>query len=280
MHIVQYFSSPQGCLEHNTAMTQLRKSSAIKAFGSGHIVFWRGGSLWLGRSDETGFHDHHAIQIAIAPCGSVLRLRCPDQDWIEQAAAIVAANQPHAFEGGGERVALVFVEPESRAGRILKQRYGHGIRALDADLLTGEAAALAAAFEQGLTTDGLVRLAQAVVTRLTALEPLPPQPLDPRILRAIEAIRARLDQAVSMAQIAEAVHLSPERFRHLFLQQTGIRFRPYVLWLRMELAVGAYAGGSSLTDAAQAGGFADSAHFSRTFKRMFGVPAVSVQRAG
>ena len=31
------------------------------------------------------------------------------------------------------------------------------------------------------------------------------------------------------------------------------------------------------TDAAQAGGFADSAHFSRTFRRMFGIAPVSVR---
>ena len=81
-----------------------------------------------------------------------------------------------------------------------------------------------------------------------------------------------------MAEIADAVHLSPERFRHLFLKETGIRFRPYVLWLRLEVAVASYAAGNSLTEAAYVGGFADSAHFSRTFKRMFGVAAVSVQR--
>jgi AraC family transcriptional regulator len=60
--------------------------------------------------------------------------------------------------------------------------------------------------------------------------------------------------------------------------ETGIRFRPYVLWLRLEIAVASYAAGNSLTEASYAGGFADSAHFSRTFKRMFGVAAISVQR--
>lgn len=263
-------------MQHNMPMSP---PSPIKPFGAGRIALWRGGSVWVGRSDEAGFHDHHAIQIGMTLEGGQLRLRGPDSDWSEYAAAIVAANQPHAFEGGGKLVALIFAEPESREGRILKQRCGNGIRGLDADLLSDQADALASAFHQHLPSDELVRRAQAVITRLTALEPLPAQPRDRRIARATELIRARLDQAISMADIAQTAHLSPERFRHLFLEQTGIRFRPYVLWLRMELAVAAYAGGVSLTDAAQAGGFADSAHFSRNFKRMFGVPAISVQRA-
>lgn len=35
--------------------------------------------------------------------------------------------------------------------------------------------------------------------------------------------------------------------------------------------------GSSLTEAAHAAGFADSAHFSRTFRRMFGVAPASLR---
>jgi AraC-like DNA-binding protein len=84
------------------------------------------------------------------------------------------------------------------------------------------------------------------------------------------------EEAARLGEAARSAHLSPERFRHLFVEQTGMRFRPYVLWLRLERALEAYAAGASLTDAAQAGGFADSAHLSRTFRRMFGVAPASL----
>jgi AraC family transcriptional regulator len=71
--------------------------------------------------------------------------------------------------------------------------------------------------------------------------------------------------------------LSPDRFRHLFLEETGVGLRPYVLWLRLETSLSAYVAGSTLTDAAHAGGFADSAHLSRTFKKMFGISPASVR---
>ena len=54
-----------------------------------------------------------------------------------------------------------------------------------------------------------------------------------------------------------------------------MRFRPYVLWLRIECALARYVAGKTLTEASHAAGFADSAHLSRTFKRMFGVAPAS-----
>jgi AraC-like DNA-binding protein len=38
-----------------------------------------------------------------------------------------------------------------------------------------------------------------------------------------------------------------------------------------------YAAGRPLTEAAHAAGFADSAHLSRTFRRMFGLPATVLE---
>jgi len=44
-------------------------------------------------------------------------------------------------------------------------------------------------------------------------------------------------------------------------------------------AVEIFAGGGSLTEAAHRAGFSDSAHLSRTFRRMFGIAAVSLRLA-
>jgi AraC-like DNA-binding protein len=190
---------------------------------------------------------------------------------------LIAAHQPHAFETRGELVAMIFAEPESRAGRILRERYPAGIESLAQDVFGDQTAQLAAAYDQGATNEELAARARAMSEQLTSMQTAPVRPLDKRIERAVEVLRERLGQTVVMAEVADAVHLSPDRFRHLFLEETGIRFRPYVLWLRLEIAVALYAAGASLTAASHGGGFADSAHFSRTFKRMFGVPAACIQ---
>ena len=108
---------------------------------------------------------------------------------------------------------------------------------------------------------------------------MPPRAsVDPRIARAIAWVRGRLDRPVSLNDAAEVANLSPSRFRHLFVAQTGVSFRAYLLWARVETAVGAAMNGQSWTAAAQEAGFADSAHLSRTCRRMFGfAPATLVE---
>ncbi|RJG02884.1 helix-turn-helix transcriptional regulator [Noviherbaspirillum sedimenti] len=251
----------------------------IKATGIGRILLWRGGSIWIGSAQEaTDFHSHHAIQITLALSQGKVRFRQPDEDWKAFTAVIVPAHQLHAFEARGELVALIFVEPESREGRTIQERHGAGLSSLPDGLLDCEIAALVAAHREKAPDTELIACARTVIAALSSSSDLPASLLDKRIERAIEVLRDRVGSTVTLSNIANAVHLSPERFRHLFLQETGIRFRPYVLWLRLELAIASYAAGNSLTEAAYAGGFADSAHFSRTFRRMFGVAAASIQR--
>ncbi|WP_454743304.1 helix-turn-helix transcriptional regulator [Cupriavidus necator] len=262
-------------------MTNGRRGGGAKLFGTGRIVFWRGGSVWIGHAEgETGFHAHHAIQVTLALSGGAVRFQTPGEDWAAYTAAIISAHHPHAFEACGELVALIFTEPESQEGRILRGRFRTGVASLAPDSIADEATALAAAYDADATDEELTVRARAVIARLTLAQALQSKLLDKRIERAIEVLRERIGETVTMTEIADAVHLSPERFRHLFLKETGIRFRPYVLWLRLELAIASYAAGNNLTEASYAGGFADSAHFSRTFKRMFGVLAggISVQR--
>jgi AraC family transcriptional regulator len=88
---------------------------------------------------------------------------------------------------------------------------------------------------------------------------------------------ARLDKPLSLEDAAAHVGLSTGRARHLFVESTGLPFRTFLLWLRLSKAVELFAAGASLTDAAHGAGFSDSAHLSRTFRRMFGITADSLR---
>ena len=101
---------------------------------------------------------------------------------------------------------------------------------------------------------------------------------DERIQRIIDFASANLDRPLTLESAATGVYLSGSRLRHLFVEQTGLAFRTYLLWLRLVRAVAIYSEGASLTEAAHLAGFSDSAHFSRMFKRTFGLPATTLTR--
>lgn len=73
------------------------------------------------------------------------------------------------------------------------------------------------------------------------------------------------------AKVASQLCLSESRFLHLFSQELGVSWRPYLLWRRMMCAVQAILNNTSATHAAHSAGFSDSAHLSRTFKNTFGM---------
>jgi len=251
----------------------------VRPSATGRILFWRGGSLWIGLAGEAAVrHAHHAVQIALPfPQGRV-RFQDRTGTWASYSAALVPAHEPHAFEARTQYVAQIFVDPESRDGRILQRRYHkQSVVALQTASLTQENADLAASYHARAKDGTLIDLARRVITTLSGDLTDPASQTDDRIARAVNLVREQLGDSIPLAKIASAVHLSPDRFRHLFVAETGVTFRAYLLWQRLERSLVAYIGGESLTDAALIGGFADSAHFSRTFRRMFGIAPASVR---
>lgn len=247
--------------------------------GVGRVAMWKGGSVWIGRdTGQAQPHSHHAIQITLA-AAQPFRIRGAAADaWQQTSAAIVMPDRPHLFDGCGHTVALVFVEPETLAGRELIARHRqHDVDLLRDEGLAARTAALHAVFEARGTDVALVEAAQRIVEHLAA-QSTGPQAVDPRIARVLDRIRERPDAELTLALAAAMAHLSPGRFRHLFVAQTGISFRAYLLWARVGLAVARGMAGGSWTDAAQQAGFADSAHLSRTCRRMFGIAPTMLVR--
>jgi AraC-like DNA-binding protein len=88
------------------------------------------------------------------------------------------------------------------------------------------------------------------------------------VLRVLASMPPR--SAVPVEELARTVRLSPGRLMHAFEESVGIPLRPYLLWLKLQRAGAAIVAGAPLSAAAHAAGFADSAHMTRTFRRMLG----------
>ncbi len=253
----------------------------MEQIGHARIAMWEGGSLWAvdatpsADRTRTAPHAHHAIQVTIA-MGGHFRLVAGDQDMAGDAVA-VAADAVHAFEAKG-LVALLFIEPESRDGRTIARRLfnGTGLAGVPTTMLGDFAGQVAAHFRAPAPdATGLATLGRALIGRMTG--GVTGDAPDLRVRKMIAAAASKIDGPVSLADVVTAGGLSASRLRHLFVEQTGLPFRTYLLWLRLMRGVEAMVAGATLTQAAHDAGFADSAHFSRTFKRMFGVVPVNLR---
>jgi AraC-like DNA-binding protein len=96
-------------------------------------------------------------------------------------------------------------------------------------------------------------------------------PLDARVAEAVQRLRDSRHVRRPLLELAREVGLSPGRFRHVFRREVGMSAQSYVVWLRIYEACAALASGASLSDAALEAGFSDAAHFTRTFRRTFGL---------
>lgn len=249
------------------------------ARGRARLAVGQGLSVWVMEAPEgfgdSDFHAHHAIQITaclegeLALAGAGGRVAAP--------AIAVAADAVHRLDARGILV-LVFVEPESRLGRALAETlFGAGeLVPLDRPELLRHLEPLRRSFDTAPDSSELLRIGALAAAELApAVEAKLP---DPRVRRIIDYAAANLHEPLSLARADHGVYLSPSRLRHLFVEQTGLAFKTYVLWLRLVRAVQAYSEGKSLTEAAHCAGFSDSAHFSRVFRRTFGQPATSLTR--
>lgn len=182
---------------------------------------------------------------------------------------LIGSGQPHLMECRGATI-VIHIDPLSETGQRLRARlYGMS----RAPLSEAECEIVLAEFErgrQGRWGVHTVRAAVGQIVDLLAPDVIAADPIDPRVQSAIESLRLKSDENISLADLAAKAGVSESRFAHLFRRDVGLPVRQYRLAMRMEEAFMQISLGLSLTQAAHAAGFSDSAQFCRICRRMFG----------
>ena len=247
--------------------------------GIGHFFAWDGGCVLIGRhTASVPPHSHQAIQIVFGVDAPVQLRGGEGEEWSLYPVAIIPSRQPHALDATAASYgAVILVEPETREGRALTELYlSDGIASVSDGSLPSLIAALFDTWLEQPSAAAVSRAVWAIIRSLTrGVEPS--VITDPRIERAVAYINANLQATLTLDAVAKEAYLSPSRFRHLFVEQTGMGLRPYILWRRFLKVWELLMAGETLSMAAHVAGFADSAHLTRTSRRMFGLAPSAIQ---
>ncbi|RPI29072.1 MAG: AraC family transcriptional regulator [Acidobacteria bacterium] len=100
--------------------------------------------------------------------------------------------------------------------------------------------------------------------------------MDRRVVTILQVLLDRSDRSVGVETLARAVRLSGSRIQHLFKKETGLTIKQFQAERRLTRA--AYLlerSRLSVKEISYGVGFRHIAHFSRTFKKRFGIcPAI------
>ena len=236
------------------------------------VFVWMDRALFLGDRSETAEHAHNAVEVSVALDDAGLDLSTPDGDLVARGVgAIVRSDTPHRLCIHGPKVAVFYADPRSETGA-----------GLEAWLAERDAAELPAALAADhrdrlralLSSDGGLAQAHRVTNSMCRplARPGSRPRVDPRIRSVLDRLADNLEAPPKLEEAAQSVGLSSTRLTHLFKEQVGLPMRRYVLWLRLRHALTQALAGASMAEAAHAAGFSDSAHFTRTCQRMFGLP--------
>lgn len=229
-----------------------------------------------GPGGDTTAHAHHGMHVVIARTGS---LRATVEGGSEGAMTVeapgvwIAPDVRHHLCASRCEVAMLFVDPESREGLLLRRQVPAPYRIVD---------------EAGRDTlrefwpraPGARRdetFASAVFDALGISRAERKAPVHPGVLRALRLLR-EADRPPTLQELAAAARLSQGRLIHVFTETVGIPPRRYLLWIKVQRASRELSRDATMTEAAHAAGFSDAAHLSRTFRSMFGTTPTELSR--
>jgi AraC-like DNA-binding protein len=236
------------------------KESACLLLSNGFTVF-------VGSVMDASEHAHHAIQVTLGLTGAF-------KIWIdgkekETESLVLSKDVKHRFTAAGSRILLILIEPESSLGRRIVSRMTTPYQELP--YARGDLGDIDYRRDDGKAA---VQALKAYLRRSLRLGDVP-SGYDGRVSTVLSFIK-RKKYVGKIKPLAELACLSESRLAHLFRVQAGISLKYYLLWEKLTVGVDCVTRGSSLTEAAYAAGFSDSAHMSRTFKRMFGINLRSI----
>ena len=237
------------------------------------------GPWWLFRSGPIGpteAHAHHAIQIVVhggAPCMSD-----GDGEPVPGPVAVIAPEQTHTIHSPRDHALVVYIEPHSSVGQLLREPAGqvmplpgrgHPAGEILGSLLPTNWSRIDEAVRRTLAYLGVTQSGESMFWWRH------PE-LDETLTKLAGEVGAG---TVDLPATSTSGGLEVSRLER-FPSEIGIPLDAYAPWLRLVRATEHLVDGASMDEAAQAAHFTDAAHLDRSTKEMFGLPALELASAG
>lgn len=244
----------------------------VDDFPASRVVVWAGHLLGVFDALEASTHEHVAVQIAVGLDEEVTVIG-GDGSLTRDRVVVIESGVPHAYSSP-RRSIVAWADPNASSTQRLRRRDEPPIRS------TGplEAGLWSDLMDLGRSFDpaGAVRVHHRLVEAVGGDAPVAVAP-DPRIAEASSMLRPGPGPRPAVPEVASRIGLSPSRFRTVFRRAMGVPPARYRAWWRFMEAARLMSGGASATEAAHGAGFADSAHFTRVFRTMTGMPPSYLQ---
>lgn len=233
------------------------------------LISWGARALYIGPAFKLAAH-RNAVAVLAVGLDDVLGVARdpagPEAGFDYCRTALIAPNQLHLLDTPGAEYAFLYVDALSHDLAGLRSRCRRRVGQLVCDL-DGESALIAMLGSMDRSAAGWHAAGPAFAAALG----LGCAQADFRVRQAAAAMLASPAAGTDAAWHAAQAGLSSSRFQHVFKQQTGVSFRRYRIWARLQATMDSVMSGKTLTEAAYDAGFASSAHLSATFKAMFGM---------
>ena len=230
-----------------------------KQVWAGRFALAHGTGLFVGQAGDNSAHTHYAHQFSVA-LNDKITIKTA-QGVIQGSGLFIPADFQHQLSPGP--VISIYVDATSMLANELQSRFS----------LPERVSPLATELEDVIR--GLVAAEKDMQIALSQFTTqFQPNTLaDKRMEVVLSMLQQELveQKLLSLTELAIAANLSESRFSHWFTEHTGLPLRSYRKWLRLLAGARLIAAGKPLSEATQASLFSDQAHFSRTFKQMFGL---------
>ncbi|MCZ0866813.1 AraC family transcriptional regulator [Dasania sp. GY-19] len=235
---------------------------------TGAVAITTGMGVFVGISGDNKPHKHWAHQIAIGTEGHIELLS--DKTRYLEGGVWIPAGTAHQLKTAS--VLCVYIDPTyDLCKTLLPQRVSQNrsIVVLDEEMSSKYMTRFAQVSD---LQAALLSFNQQCRCHSDSAQ-------DGRLSVILEALKndVTIGGNTSQKSLSGLVHLSPSRFSHWFVEQTGMPLRSYRKWLRLLVGF-ELSQRMSLTDAAIVAGFSDQAHFCRTVTQAFGVSSTTIKQ--